>query len=65
MIISTAQVFSILDRLGGGRVYRVTLGDGRVSSVAAMSLTDCGERVREINSRAVILGIEEGAHTCT
>ena len=43
----------------GCRMYHVTLGDGSVSRIAAASLLDCRQRVLEINSRAVILGIQE------
>ena len=61
MTISTGNIFTILDRLEDAncRMYRVTLGDGCVSRIAAASLLDCYHRVIEINSRAVILGIQE------
>lgn len=62
MTISTAQVFSILDSLADAqacRMYRVTLGSGRVSRIAACSLSDAYKRTLEIDSRSVILAIAE------
>ena len=65
MTISTGNIFTILDRLDnvlGFRMYRVTLGDRSVSHIVGASLKDARQRVREINSRAVILGIQETHH---
>ena len=62
MTLTTGNIFKLLDRLEDAnrcRMYRVTMGDGSVSRVAAFSLRDVRSRVLELRPGAIILGIDE------